>query len=262
MNLHPNYAIGVRRTWVHLAVGLCASLVAMPLISAERGAAPRPGPAPHAAPARPAVVDRTSHGSIRHAETHVVQRPVEQSREPQRPAEVRREPQRPVEVGHEARPRPGIVVRHDFEADVRRPHRWDDFAFGRRLASLPLGFLALHLGAVPYYYSDGIYYQAVDGNYQEVYPPAGAVIPQPPDGAIEIVAGNQTYYYAGGAFYLQQPDGTFAVAPTPLGVVVPELPPGAVPVSVNGAVAYQFNGIYYEPVFVNGVTQYQTFLPQ
>jgi hypothetical protein len=43
--------------------------------------------------------------------------------------------------------------------------------------------------------------------------------------------------------------------------VVPELPPGAIQVSVKGSVAYQFNGIYYEPIFVNGVTQYETFMP-
>jgi hypothetical protein len=59
---------------------------------------------------------------------------------------------------------------------------------------------------------------------------------------------------------VQQGD-QFVVAPPPIGVVVPELPPGAVQVVVNGQAAYQFNGIYYMPVFVNGVTQYQTFLP-
>jgi hypothetical protein len=30
---------------------------------------------------------------------------------------------------------------------------------------------------------------------------------------------------------------------------------------MNGTVAYQFNGIYYQPVFVNGVTQHQTVSP-
>jgi hypothetical protein len=94
-----------------------------------------------------------------------------------------------------------------------------------------------------------------------VYPPLGAAIPQPPDDAFEFEAGGQTYYYAAGAFYVQQADGTYAIAPTPIGVVVPELPPGAIQVSVNGTIAYQFNGIYYEPVIVNGVTQYETFMP-
>ncbi|MGA2605524.1 MAG: DUF6515 family protein, partial [Verrucomicrobiia bacterium] len=98
------------------------------------------------------------------------------------------------------------------------------------------------------------------GSYQEVYPPVGADIPQPPDGAIEIDAGGLTYYYAGGAFYVQQDNG-FVVASTPIGVTVPDLPPGAIQVSVNGNLAYQFNGVYYQPMFVDGVTQYQTFLP-
>ena len=47
---------------------------------------------------------------------------------------------------------------------------------------------------------------------------------------------------------------------TPIEVVVPELPPGAVQVSMNGVIAYQFNGIYYQPVFVNGITEYETFM--
>jgi hypothetical protein len=147
------------------------------------------------------------------------------------------------------------------DVDVHRPHFWNDFVFGRHLPRLPLGFLTLRIGGTPYYYNDGIYYQPADGGYQEVYPPVGAAVPEPPEGAIEIYSGGQTYYYAGGAFYLQQPDGTYAIAPTPLGVVVPELPPGANQVSVNGGVAYQFNRIYYEPVFVNGLTQYETFQP-
>ena len=232
-------------------VGLLALLVAIPLISAEHGPAPR-GPAPRApAPARPVLVDRSAHGSVRHADTQVVRRPVE----------VRREPEHPVEVHHEVVPPREVVVHHDVEVDVHRRHFWDDFVFGHRLSALPLGFLTLRLGGVPYYYSGGIYYQPVGGGYQEVYPPVGAVVPQPPDGAIAIEAGGVTYFYAGGAFYLQQPDGSYAIAPTPLGVVVPELPPGAIQVSVNGTIAYQFNGIYYEPVFVNGVTQYETFNP-
>jgi len=93
-----------------------------------------------------------------------------------------------------------------------------------------------------------------------VYPPVGADVTDLPDGAIAIEAGNLVYYYAGGAFYVQQDSG-FVIAPPPIGVTVPELPPGAVQVSVRGAVAYQFNGIYYQPVFVNGVTQFQTFMP-
>jgi len=250
MNMNAHFAR--RKTGLRLAVGLPVLLLALPLFSADRRAAAGRG-----AESRPAMVDRSSHGSIRHVDTHVVQRPVDVRREqPQR-----RESDRGVEVRREAAPRWEGFAHHDVDVDVHRRHFWNDFAFGRRLPALPFGFLTLQIGGAPYYYSDGIYYQPAQGGYQEVYPPVGAAVPQPPDGAIPIDAGGQTYYYAGGAFYLQQPDGTYAIAPTPIGVVVPELPPGAIQVSVNGNVAYQFNGIYYEPVFVNGVTQYQTFVP-
>jgi hypothetical protein len=261
MNLHFAQSISRRKTGLGLAVGLPALLIALPLICAENRSAPRAAPARSAAarsaparsaPARSVGVDRSSHGSIRHVETHVVQRPVQVSRQPARPVEARQG----VAPG-----RGDFVVHRDVEADVHRRHFWHDFAFGRRWAVLPLGCLTLQVGGLPYYYCDGIYYQPADGGYQEVYPPLGAAVPQPPDGAIAIEAGGQTYYYAGGAFYLEQPDGTFAIAPTPIGVVVPELPPGAIQVSVRGTIAYQFNGIYYEPVFVNGVTQYETFMP-
>lgn len=228
-----------RKTGQRIAVGLAALLIALPLIGAEHGRAPR------AMAPRPAMVDRFSHGSVRHIDTHVVQRPVE----------VRHEPIHPVELRHE------VMVHHDVDVDIHRRHFWNDFVFGRHLAVLPLGCFTLQVGGVPYYYWDGVYYQPADSGYQEVYPPIGAAVPQPPEGAIEIEAGGQVYYYAGGAFYMQQPNGTYAIAPTPIGVVVPELPPGAIQVSVKGTVAYQFNGVYYEPVFVNGVTQYETFMP-
>jgi hypothetical protein len=244
-NFHMDHFIPTRKIGLSFAVALPALMMAFPLIGAEHGGAPR-----SAAP-RPAMVDRSSHGSIRHVDTHVVERPVEVRHEPEHPVEVHREGTAPHEV----------MVHHDVDVDIHRRHFWHDFAFGRRLAALPVGFLALQIGGVPYYYSDGIYYQPADSGYQEVYPPVGAAVPQPPDGAIEIDAGGQAYYYAGGAFYVQRPDGSYAIAPTPLGVVVPELPPGAIQVYVMGTVAYQFNGVYYEPVFANGVTQYETFMP-
>lgn len=246
MNTNTLFAqpVSYRKTLLILAIVAPAALVALPLLSADRGG-PRPGPA------RTVVVDRTSHGSVRHVDTHVVQRPVE----------VHPAPEHPVDVHREVAPRHDVVVHRDVEADVRRPHFWDNFAFGRHLAALPVGFINLRIGGVPYCYDDGIYYQPVSGGYQEVYPPVGAEIAGPPDGAFEVEAGGMTYYYAGGAFYAEQPDGSYTVVPAPMGVVVPELPPGAVQVSANGVAAYQFNGIYYEPVFVNGVTQYQTFMP-
>jgi Family of unknown function (DUF6515) len=253
MNATTDFAQTLPRwkTGHRLAAGLLILFIGFPLLAADRGGGP------HAAPAaRAVVVDRTSHGSVRHVDTHVVQRPVQ----------VRPEPARTVEVHPNVAPRTVVAPRHevvvhrDVEADVHRRHFWDDFAYGHRFRVLPAGFLTLQVGGVPYCYSDGIYYQQAADGYQEVYPPVGAEVPEPPDGAIEIDGGGgQVYYYAGGAFYEQQADGSYAIVPTPIGIIVPELPPGAVQISINGSIAYQFNGVDYEPVFVDGVTQYQTF---
>jgi len=219
------------------------------------GFAPRPAISPSRpalTPTGPAIMERPTHGTIRHLDTHAVQRPFE----------VRPEPQRRIESGREFNTRRNVFVHRDVDVDVHRHHDWDDFHFHRHFRVLPFGFVALAVGGLPFYYADGIYYQpADDGGYQEVYPPVGATIPGLPDGAIAIDANGTTYYYAGGAFYVQQPDGTYALVPTPMGVIVPDLPPGAVPVNISGTTAYQFDNVYYEPVFVNGVMQYQTFVP-
>jgi len=229
-----------------IGAGLAVLLVALPPVHAQRPEPMRGGggePAGHVVQQRPVVVDRVNHGSIRHVDTHVVQ--------------PRVEPHPPVGRGPE-KPRPPVWRGSGPESG--RPRIWEGFVHGRRWPTLPVGCFSLFVNGAPYYYNDGIYYQPQDGSYEEVYPPVGAYVTDLPDGAIAIEAGNLTYYYAGGAFYVQQDNG-FVIVPTPIGVTVPELPPGAVQVSVNGNVAYQFNGIYYQPVFVYGVTQYQTFMP-
>ena len=250
-----NLATAISRRGI--GIGILALLAAMPLSHAQRqeprGAeAPRVSGPPRETPRpavqrQPAVVNRTNHGSIRHVDTHVVQRPVVV--------------QRRVEA-----PRGGIdqhqhvIAHHDVDAEIGGRRFWHGFVFGARRHGLWPGYVQLYVNGAPYFYDDGIYYQQTGDDYQEVYPPVGADVQDLPDGAIEVDAGNVAYYYAGGAFYVQQGDG-YVIAPTPIGVSVPELPPGVVEVSYNGGMAYQFNGIYYLPQFVDGVTQYVTFQP-
>jgi len=243
----------------NIGIGALAVLATLPLLYAQRPQqsqrderTQRVAPSPRGEPAsrgvsvhapeerHPAVVDRVNHGTIRHVDTHIVQRPIEVHRD--------------IDVHQH------IAAHHDVDVDIHRPQFWHDFVFGARFHGLRAGYVQLSVGGAPYYYDDGIYYQQVGNDYQAVYPPVGANVVELPNGAIEIVAGNLAYYYAGGAFYVQQAGG-FVIAAPPMGVIVPELPPGTVQVSVNGGVAYQFNGIYYRPVFVNGVTQYMTFMP-
>jgi len=247
----------------HVGLGSLALLASLPLLYAQRSqssghgdggfhgtTAPRSepahAPAQHSEPAHvavqhsPVMVDRSSHGSIRHAEAHVIERPVE------------------VHRNFEAHQQ--VLIHHDRDVDINRPRYWHDFVYGSRRHELRAGCLRLFVNGAPYFYDDGIFFQPAGDDYAAVYPPVGAVIPALPDGAIEIYAGGIAYYYAGGAFYVQQ-NGGFVIAPTPLGVIVPEPPPGAAMVLVNGSVVYQFNGVYFRPVFANGATQYQTFLP-
>lgn len=236
----------------NIAVGLLALMTTLPLIYAQHPQQPqRGGPAPMRGPSlrgiparvpegRPAFVDRSDHGTIRHVNSHINQRPIEAHRD--------------------IDDRQHVFVHRDVEVDVDHSRYWHGFVPGRRVDHLRDGCAQVFVSGVPYYYDDGIYYQQAGNVYQEVYPPLGVGVPVLPYGAIEIESGNLAYYYAGGAFYVQQAGG-FVIAAPPLGVMVPELPPGAVPVSINGRVAYQFNGIYYQPVFVNGVTQYMTFMP-
>jgi len=210
----------------------------------------------------PIAVGRVEHGSIRHVDQQVVpQRPIEVHREGAEPRHEVVEPRHEVVDAHrESEFRPRVVFHRDVEVDVAHARFWHDFAFGRRVRAMREGCRRVFVNGALFFYDSGIYYQSAGDEYQVVYPPVGAVVPELPDGAVAIEAGNLVYYYVAGAFYVQQ-NGGFVIAPTPMGVTVPELPPGAVSVSVNGSVAYQFNGIYYQPVFVNGVTQYMTFLP-
>ena len=118
-----------------------------------------------------------------------------------------------------------------------------------------------YLAETPYYYYDGVYFQATTtGAYALMAPPVGVVVPQLPDGAEAIAVGPTTYYYAGGASYLPQPTG-FAVVPAPLGVTVTGLPPGATPVVINGVIYYVAGANYFMPVMQAGVTVYVTARP-
>jgi hypothetical protein len=186
------------------------------------------------------IVNRPSHGTIRHVDTNAFVRPLSAGRDPYVQQRV--------------------ITHHDVDVDVNRSRHWHGFVFGARHNSLRTGYVRILVNNSPYYYDDGIYYQQTGDYYQEVYPPVGANIVQLPDGAVEIFSGNLPYYYAAGAFYVQQ-NGGFIITTPPMGVTVTELPPGAVQVSVGNSMAYQFNGIHYRPVFANGVTQYMTFMP-
>ena len=86
----------------------------------------------------------------------------------------------------------------------------------------------------------------------------GKAITAPPAGYRTVYHGNVPYAYHNGDYYQPAPSGGYVVAPPPIGVVVPVLPTGAALTVVNGLNVYRYGDIYYQPVFVNGVTAYQT----
>ena len=179
------------------------------------------------------------------------------------PAPGRAEMARPNREFHEEehrRPELDRGHRHlDIDEDRRRGYFWSGISPGMQFNTLPFGYVPLSVGGIPYYYSNGAYYQQEPSGYMAVIPPVGAVVPALPPGA-EALSIGQGYFYAGGAFYLQQPQGFVVVSP-PLGATVEYLPPGAMPVYIRGVQYYQADGAYFLPVIEDGVTVYTTVQP-
>ncbi len=148
----------------------------------------------------------------------------------------------------------------DIDADRRHSYFWYGYHPGMIINALPPAYTQVYVGGIPYYYDQGVYYEASPSGYVVVAPPPGAVVPSLPPGAEAVAAGSTVYYYAGGAFYLPQPQGFLVVNP-PLGVTVTELPPNATPVIINGMQYYQAGGAYFLPIMQGGVTVYTTVQP-
>ena len=72
-------------------------------------------------------------------------------------------------------------------------HRW--------VSGLPLGYLALSVAGLSYFYNDGLFYQPYSGGYVVVNPPLGAVVYRLPLGYHTYWYGRRVYYYAGDAYY-------------------------------------------------------------
>ncbi len=115
-------------------------------------------------------------------------RPVHPVIPPPRPGRVVVRPPHPRVV---VRPAPYVVVRP-------QPYR----PVVRVIPALPLGFVALSLGAGAYYYADGAFYSPAPGGYQQVTPPMGAAVSVLPYGAQQHVINGETYAFAEGAWFL------------------------------------------------------------
>lgn len=217
----------------------------------------------------PMALAQRHEGGAGRAEAPRMQAPRMQApmREAPRMAPTGRTVERPYHgsIGHAnvgAVPRANFNVHRNFDAEVNRGygHYGGRHPRGFIVPVLPFGFSTFYIGGVPYYYSDGDYYQQGPSGYTVVDPPDGAATGEIPSGSVPIDVGGQTWYYLDGTFYEPQGSG-YAVAVPPMGVMVPELPSGAAQIDRNGNVYYQSGDVYYQPVMQNGVTMYVTVAP-
>lgn len=144
---------------------------------------------------------------------------------------------------------------HPYAYHAYRPFYWGRgfYPFGTFVASLGATALFLDFANTQYGYDDGTWYQPVNGGYDVVTAPVGAVIPGLPSDA-ELVAPD-TYYY-GGTFYAYD-GGRYRVIAPWAGLVVSRLPPGGEEVMLGAQRYVRFGSILYQPIFQDGAYRYE-----
>jgi hypothetical protein len=83
---------------------------------------------------------------------------------------------------------------------------------GFSVGFLPFGYYSFYWGGLPYYYSNGYYYEYNDDQYTVVEPPVGAEVSTLPPKAQSIVINGQQYYELNGVYYvaITKDDGSLA----------------------------------------------------
>jgi hypothetical protein len=83
---------------------------------------------------------------------------------------------------------------------------------GFSIGFLPYGYYPFYWGGLQFYYSNGYYYNYVDGQYTVVEPPVGAQINTLPSGAQSVMINGQQYYELNGVYYvpITKDDGSLA----------------------------------------------------
>ena len=73
---------------------------------------------------------------------------------------------------------------------------------GVRVTVLPVGFIRISIGAIPYFYFGGVFYTATpQREYVVVEPPVGAVVGKLPSNAAEVEIDGKLYYECDGTLY-------------------------------------------------------------
>jgi hypothetical protein len=138
------------------------------------------------------------------------------------------------------------------------------------------------MGAVPYYYYEGVYYRDHgDNQYEVVDAPMGAVVSTLPKGAKAVTVNGEKFYEFNGTYYkegtndknevvytvvgkygeINNSDDSGDVSsnqPLKMGDVVSTLPENSRPVTINGQTLFVSpDNIYFKQRTDNGVTSYE-----
>lgn len=113
--------------------------------------------------------------------------------------------------------------------DARFHHDHYYPARGYRVAALPAGSVALHLGTDRLFVQAGVWFRPVGREFVVVTPPFGVVVPALPPGCVTLWLGGSTYYYANGVYYANAvgTPGYVVAAPPPnvaMAAVQPPVP--------------------------------------
>lgn len=203
--------------------------------------------------------NQPSKGEIRREEVRRSE-PQKYTPHPVKPAPVVRPPK--VEYRNGKRvypPAKGYTVRIDKHKRYYRPPGARPLTYYQRpgyvVHSLPRLAISLSLGALSFYYADGLYYRHHDSGFIVTVPPVGLVVHTLPVGYTVFVHSGRTYYYYADVYYtwdtyrnayrvVRPPVAYYDVEFAP-GQVLDSLPDGAYSVTIDGAQYYHYADTYF-----------------
>lgn len=148
---------------------------------------------------------------------------------------------------------------------------------GYKQTQLPQPFVKIILDNDLYYYSAGIFYRHLSNRYVVVEAPLGAKVESLPSGFARVSVDGVNFSYFEDTWFIWRPAlQAYEVVANPSHQAIPagnlsrlpssqarhhhweaKLPNGAQAVDINGAQYFEHNGIYYEPLVVNGSLGYR-----
>ncbi|MFO0838871.1 MAG: DUF6515 family protein [Phycisphaerae bacterium] len=205
------------------------------------------GQSPASGTIRPITRPETS--VVRERPTVLPSRPTDRnttiiSRRVERPVTVIERPvyQRPVL-------RPVTVINRPISVATYRPVR-----YGTTVVQLPQRSIALQIGGLTFYASDGVYYsrQPASDTYVVVRPPIGTRVERVPSDSTVIVIDGRTNYFYDDCWYNDQ----LVVIEPPIGGWLYELPDDHEVILYGGERYYRYGDAVYQPGWRDGRSVY------